>query len=77
MIGKGERAEEARRAIQQAGAVYLCAIGGAGALYAGKIVCSEVIAFSELGCESVRRMTVRDFPVLVGCDCVGGNIFAR
>lgn len=74
MIGKGKRSEEVCRAIERNGAVYLCAIGGAGALAAKCITEAEVIAFEDLGCESVKRLVLRDFPLIVAIDCAGGNI---
>ena len=37
----------------------------------------QVIAFDDLGCESVKRLEVRDFPLIVGIDCHGGNLFLR
>jgi len=74
MIGKGRRSEEVCRAIERNGAVYLCAIGGAGALAARCITEAQVIAFEDLGCESVKRLRLRDFPLIVAIDCVGGNI---
>ena len=77
MIGKGERSEEVCRAIETHKAVYLCAVGGAGALAARCIRKSEVIAFEDLGCESVKRLEVEDFPLLVAIDCRGGNLFKR
>lgn len=75
MIGKGPRSEEVVAAIQRNGAVYLCAVGGAGALAAKAVQSVEVIAFPELGCEAVRRLTVKDFPLIVGIDCTGGSLF--
>ena len=51
--------------------------GGAGALIAKSIVKMEEIAFSELGCESLKRLEVRDMPLIVGIDSHGGNIFER
>ena len=77
IIGKGERNEDVREAIRRNGAVYFCAIGGAGALYADCIKTCEVVAFEELGCESLKKMTVEDFPLIVGVDAHGGNIFDR
>lgn len=76
-IGKGERSKEVTEAIVRNKAVYLCAIGGAGALAALSITECEVIAFEDLGCESVKRLTFKDFPLIVGIDCNGGNIFKR
>lgn len=75
MIGKGERSETVCDAIKRNGAVYFCAIGGAGALACKCITECEVIAFEDLGCESVKRLTFREFPLIVAIDSVGGNIF--
>lgn len=75
MIGKGGRSEEVREAIVRNGAVYLCAIGGAGALAAKSITHCEEIAFHALGCESVKRLTVKDFPLIVGIDSSGCSLF--
>lgn len=75
MIGKGERDTAVCDAIVRNGAVYLCAVGGAGALVAKSIKSAEVIAFPELGCESIKRMTVEDLPCTVAIDSVGGNLF--
>lgn len=75
MIGKGERSEAVCKAIERNGAVYFCAIGGAGALACKCITECEVIAFEDLGCESVKRLTFNEFPLIVAIDCAGGNIF--
>lgn len=74
-IGKGERSEEVAQAIRRNGAVYLCAVGGAGALISRHITAAEDIAFPELGCEAVRRLTVENLPLIVALDCAGGDIF--
>lgn len=37
----------------------------------------EVIAFEELGCESVKLLEVENFPVLCAIDRTGGNLFDR
>ncbi|MDR2375117.1 MAG: Fe-S-containing hydro-lyase [Treponema sp.] len=75
MIGKGERSAEVIRAIKWAGAVYLGAIGGAGALLSACITSSETIAFEDLGTEAIRRLTVKDFPVTVVIDSRGENLY--
>ena len=75
MIGKGERNKAVRDAVVRNGAVYLCAVGGAGALAAHCIKECEVIAFEDLGCESVKRLYIEDFPLIVADDCNGGDIF--
>lgn len=76
-IGKGDRSEAVYDAIRRCGGLYLCAIGGAGALASRAIVQSEVIAYDDLGCESVKRFTVRDFPLFVAIDTTGGSIFKK
>ena len=77
MIGKGKRSPAVREAIVRNGAIYLCALGGAGALAAKCIVRCEVIAFAELGCESVKRLELRDFPLIVGIDAAGNDLFLQ
>ena len=77
MIGKGPRSAEVVDAIRRNGAVYLCAVGGAGALAARSIVSCKEIAFQDLGCESVKRLEVHDFPLVVADDCSGGSLFER
>jgi len=76
-IGKGNRNEEVIRAIVRNKALYLCAVGGAGALIAESIKKIEVIAFSDLACESVKKMTVENMPLIVAIDSHGGSLFAR
>ena len=74
-IGKGERSSDVREAIVRNKAIYLCAVGGAGALMAKHVINAEEIAFPELGCESVKRLTVTSMPLIVGIDCLGDDIF--
>lgn len=77
MIGKGERSEAVREAIARNQAVYLCAVGGAGALAARCIKEMQVIAFEDLGCESVKRLYIEDFPLVVANDAQGGDLFSQ
>lgn len=77
MVGKGERNKAVCDAIARNKAVYLCAIGGAGALASKCITSCNVIAYDDLGCESVKELTFSDFPLTVAVDCSGGNIFER
>ena len=76
-IGKGDRDPKVAEACGKFGGVYLCAIGGAGALCSKAIISSEVIAFEDLGCESVKKMTVKDFPLIVATDSIGEDIFEK
>ena len=75
MIGKGTRSQAVKDAIKQHKAVYLAAIGGAGALIAKSIKKSEVIAYEELGAEAIRRLEVEDFPVTVVNDIYGNDLY--
>ncbi len=75
MIGKGERSQAVIDAIIRNHAIYLCAVGGAGALIAGCVKEAEEIAFFDLGCESVKRFTVENLPVVVAIDSTGRNLF--
>lgn len=75
MIGKGERAPAVIDAMRHHGAVYFGAIGGAGALIAKRILKAEVVAYEDLGTESVRRLTVKDFPAIVIIDTDGKNLY--
>lgn len=77
MIGKGERNQAVTDAIVRNRACYLAAVGGAGALIAKCIEQAEVIAFDDLGCESIKRMIVRDLPVTVAIDCRGNDLFQQ
>ncbi len=72
-IGKGGRNANVVDALKRNGGVYLCAVGGAGAIAARAIQSVEIIAFPELGCEAVRRMEVKDFPLIVGVDSEGNS----
>lgn len=75
MIGKGERNADVKNAIVRNKAVYFCATGGAGANASKCIKKSEVIAFDDLGCESVKKLTIERFPLVVAIDCFGNDIF--
>lgn len=76
-IGKGNRSDKVIEAIKRNCSVYLCAIGGAGALAALSITECEVIAFDDLGCESVKKLQFKDFPLTVAIDSQGNNLFER
>ncbi len=75
MIGKGMRSQEVKDAMKKYKAVYLAAIGGAGALISKSIKKSEVVAYEELGAEAVRRLEVEDFPATVVNDIYGGDLY--
>ena len=75
MIGKGKRSDAVKEAIVRNGAVYFAAVGGAGALLSKSITKSEVIAYDDLGTEAIRRLEVKDFPVIVVIDSQGKDLY--
>ena len=75
MIGKGMRSQAVKDAMMKYKAVYLAAIGGAGALISKTIKKAEVIAYEELGAEAIRRLEVEDLPVTVINDIYGGDLY--
>ena len=75
MIGKGARNQAVKDAVVRSGAVYLAALGGAGALMAASVESLEVICWEDLGCEAVRRLEVKDFPLTVILDAHGGDLY--
>ncbi|MCK4282802.1 MAG: fumarate hydratase C-terminal domain-containing protein [Candidatus Brocadiae bacterium] len=76
-IGKGPRSEAVRRAIVEHEALYLAAIGGAGALLSRCIKEAAVIAYAELGPEAVRRLVVENLPVIVVNDAHGDDLYEK
>jgi len=75
MIGKGRRSEEVRQAIHKYGAVYFLATGGAGALLSKKVRSARLVCYADLGPEAVVELTVKDFPLVVGIDAEGRDVF--
>ncbi|CAH0435000.1 Fumarate hydratase, subunit B [Clostridium neonatale] len=75
MIGKGARNEEVIDSIKKNKAVYFGAIGGAAALIGKSIIKSEIIAYEDLGAEAIRRMEVKDMPLVVIIDPQGNNLY--
>lgn len=75
MIGKGKRNPAVHEAIVRDKAVYFAAVGGARALLSKCITSSEVIAYDDLGTEAVRKLTVKDFPVIVVIDSDGRDLY--
>jgi fumarate hydratase subunit beta len=77
MIGKGERTAPVVDAMKKHGAVYFAATGGAAALISKSIVSSEIVAYEDLGAEAIRKLEVKDFPLIVAQDCEGGNVYVE
>ena len=76
-IGKGCRSDAVTEAIIKYCSPYFAALGGAGALAANHITSLEIIGFEELGCESVKQLMFKDFPLYVATDIYGGSIYDR
>lgn len=76
MIGKGKRSKKVIDSITRNQAVYFAAVGGAGALLSQCIIESEVIAYEDLGTEAIRKLKVKDFPVIVVVDSKGNNLYS-
>ena len=76
MIGKGKRSQAVKEAVIRNGAVYFAAVGGAGALLSKSILQSEVIAYDDLGTEAIRKLEIKDFPVIVVMDAQGNDLYA-
>jgi fumarate hydratase subunit beta len=76
-VGKGGRSDEVRRAIRECTALYLAAVGGAGALLGRCVREAEVIAYPELGPEAVRRLVVEAFPATVVNDAHGADLYEQ
>ena len=76
MIGKGERNDTVKRSISKHKAVYLGAIGGAGALITECISAAEVVAYEDLGTEAIRKLTVKNLPLTVLVDSEGADLYA-
>ena len=75
MIGKGARSDEVRRAIKKYVSVYFLATGGIGALFSTKVKSARPILFKELGPEAVYKLEVKDFPLTVGIDPKGKDLY--
>ncbi|MBN1884022.1 MAG: Fe-S-containing hydro-lyase [Candidatus Krumholzibacteriota bacterium] len=75
MIGKGARSDAVVGSMKKNCAVYFAATGGAAALISRSITAAEVVAYEDLGAEAIRKLAVKDFPLVVAQDCHGGNAY--
>jgi fumarate hydratase subunit beta len=73
-MGKGNRGPEVQEALKQYRGVYFMAVGGAGAMLSQYVKKIEVIAYEDLGTESLKRVEVEDFPAVVMDDCEGRDL---
>ena len=77
MIGKGKRSNEVIEGIKKYNAIYLIAIGGAGAYISNSIKSCEVIAYDDLDAESIRKLEVENLQLIVAIDSKGNNIYEK
>lgn len=77
MIGKGLRSEKVLEAMKKYKAVYFAAVGGAGALISRRILDARIVAYPELAYEAFMELVVKDFPVIVINDVLGGDLYRR
>ncbi|GMO62176.1 MAG: Fe-S-containing hydro-lyase [Treponemataceae bacterium] len=70
-IGKGERSAESAALHKKYSRIYFLSTGGAAALNTKYITKCEVVAYEDLGTESIKKLTIREMPLIVGIDCAG------
>lgn len=75
MIGKGRRSKKVTDSIIRNKAVYMAAVGGAGALLSKCITKSEIVCYEDLGAEAILKIEVEKFPAIVVIDCEGNNLY--
>jgi len=75
MIGKGNRGQEVRKAIKKYKAVYFAAYAGCGALISKYVKKADIIAYRDLGPEAIRRLEVKDLPLIVAIDAGGRSVY--
>lgn len=74
-VGKGVRSRAVKEACVRNGAVYFVTVGGAAAYLAKCVESSTTVAYDDLGTEALRRIDVVDFPVFVGVDTTGADVY--
>lgn len=77
LIGKGGRGDVVKQALVDNGAVYFAAIGGCAAYMAQCVQSCEVVAYDDLGTESIKRLTVKDMPLTVAIDSLGADAYEQ
>jgi fumarate hydratase class I len=75
VVGKGGMGGKTLAALEEAGAVYLNAIGGAAQFYARTIERVDGVSLMEFGTpEAMWHLTVKDFPAIVTMDAHGNSL---
>ncbi len=76
MIGKGDRSPYVSNLCKKYGGVYFLSIGGIAALIAQQVKSCNVVAYEELGTESIKELYVENLMLIVGIDS-NGNEFQK
>jgi len=76
-MGKGNRGIEVQKALEKYTGVYLMAVGGGGAMLSKFVRSTEVVAYEDLGTESIKKMVVENFPAVVMDDCMGRDLLTE
>lgn len=71
MIGKGDRSDFVPGLCKKYGGVYLLSIGGASAMISDQVKTCDVVAYEDLGTESIKRLGVENLRLIVGIDTKG------
>ena len=77
IVGKGGRGPAIREELLRHNAVYMAALGGGGALAALTVKAQRVIAYEDLGTESIREIELQDFPAWVVNDASGRDFYTE
>ena len=74
-IGKGRRSKKIKEIIKKQKSIYFVAPAGCGAMLAKRVVSKKLVCFKELGPEAVYKLEVKNFPLIVGIDSKGKDIY--
>lgn len=74
MIGKGDRSDYVSDLCKEYGGIYLLSIGGASAMISNQVKSCEVVAYEDLGTESIKKLYVENLRLIVGID-TNGDVF--
>ncbi|EFP1374882.1 fumarate hydratase C-terminal domain-containing protein [Salmonella enterica] len=73
-LGKGDRADYVAELCKKYGGVSLLGIGGASAINTKHVKSVEIVAYEELGTESIKKLYFDRYRVIVGIDSEGNTL---
>jgi fumarate hydratase subunit beta len=74
-VGKGKRSNSAVEFCKNYKRAYFITPSGAAAYLSKTVEDIKIIAFSDLGTEAIHKIQVKNFPLMVGIDSKGDQIF--